>query len=181
MKGLVYLALNRMIEDKYGLGEWEDLLVECRPLSNGIYITAEDYSDDELFKMLDFLSKKLNISEPELQRKFGQYLFSYFSKRYPQVYEGRNFKSSLMTLDQIFNRETRKIISGPKTFGFRFEEVSNSTVKIFFASKYGVIHIERGVIEEMAKYFNESYTIDFFETKDNGQVFDEIKIEIRRG
>lgn len=159
MKGLVFIAYNRMIEDKYGLVIWENILEICEPSSKGIYTASDDYSETELVCMNRYLAKLINKDEKEIYYEFGKYLFQYFSRRYPQLFEGRNLKSTIAVIDQIINRDFKKMYPDMDAPKFNYEEVSDFQSRLIFESEFDLTNLTLGVIEGMASYYKEKYSI----------------------
>ena len=50
MKGAIFIALNEMIEELHGLDTWFNISDQAGV--EGIYTSTDNYSDDELFKIV---------------------------------------------------------------------------------------------------------------------------------
>lgn len=176
MKGLVFIAYNRMIEDKYGLIIWENILEMCEPTSKGIYTASDNYPQTELVSMNRYLSKLVEREEKDIYFEFGMYLLQYFCRRYPHLFEGRNLKSTISVVDQIINRDFKKMypdIIAPK---FNCEEVTEFQSRLIFESEHDLTDLTLGVIEGMANHYKEKYSIHTDTHKKNGVYLNVINI-----
>ena len=85
MKGIIFSALNQVVEEKFGLEMWESLLEEIQPDSDGIYLSGEGYPDEELFAFvgdcgktflpayLPIVERRRNLEYGEKERQFQLY------------------------------------------------------------------------------------------------------------
>lgn len=76
MQGSIFTAFSDMIIDKMGMRQWNELIKQRRPESQGYYTRGEQYADSELINMLLLLSDKTGLSVESLVESFGQYLFT---------------------------------------------------------------------------------------------------------
>lgn len=159
MKGLVFIAYSRMIEERYGLVVWENILEMCEPTSKGIYTASDNYPITELISMNRYLSRLVERNEKDIYLDFGKYLFQYFCRRYPHLFEGRNLKSTISVVEQIINRDFKKMYPDINAPRFNYEEISEFQSRLIFESEFDLTDLTLGVIEGMACHYKEKYSI----------------------
>ena len=93
MKGVVYTLFNRMIEERFGLPAWEQLLERAQLRSGGIYTAGAVYDDAELFALVRELEQVSGVEQAELVRTFGEYLIGAFGRFHPEMFTGSDTKS----------------------------------------------------------------------------------------
>ncbi|MBL8828955.1 MAG: heme NO-binding domain-containing protein, partial [Planctomycetaceae bacterium] len=80
MKGVVFTTLNDLVEDRFGLATWDELLE--RSGSSGVYTSAGTYPDQELFTLVGGLSELLQVDADKLVRTFGEFMFNKLAAHY---------------------------------------------------------------------------------------------------
>lgn len=99
MDGIVFTALNEMVERTFGLEAWDALLQ--RTGQSGIYPTASSYPDDGIMELLTALATQQRVPLPDVTRMFAEYLFTTFQKGdRTKMSEGVSVDEVLMTVDE---------------------------------------------------------------------------------
>ena len=75
MKGVIFTHLQEMIESQQGFQVWNAILERCDLPSEGVFVSTEQYPDEELFSIVDELSAVSGLSVNDLLGAFGEYLF----------------------------------------------------------------------------------------------------------
>ena len=75
MKGVVFDILRDMIEEKFGLEGWNQLLEKAG--SHGMYLSSESYDDSEMVALLGAASEMTGQDIPTLLRTFGEFMVTF--------------------------------------------------------------------------------------------------------
>lgn len=160
MKGAIYIVLNDMIENQFGLEVWEELLAEVQPESKGIYTSTKDYHEKEIVDFIVAISKKLDISVEDVQRKYGQYLFSELNKKYPQFTQiNAQFFPFLHSIHDIIHKEVEKLYTQPSLPEIICTTVDAHHLQMRYQSPRKMCHLAEGLILGAADFFEEKAEI----------------------
>ena len=160
MKGIIFIALNEVIEDNFGLTVWDEVLQEVQPESEGIYISAESYSDQELFALVGALSTKLAIPVPTLIATFGEALFPKLAHKFPVFLEKQpSLKHFLMTIHDVIHVEVKKLFTEPNLPTIEYIDPGNDGLTMIYRSKRKLCHLSEGLIKGAANEFKTSVSI----------------------
>ncbi len=169
MQGSIYTAFSDMIIEKMGMQQWNELLEQSSPKSEGIYTSGEQYEDSELINMVQLLSNKSGITINELTEQFGHYLFKKLYEQSPvDISKIDNLKSFLLAIHNLIHVEVKRV--HPKAYlpTFEYETVDNNTLIMYYSSKRKLCYVSIGLIFGAAEEFNEKITIEHPECMHNG-------------
>ncbi|MFT4862213.1 MAG: putative hydrocarbon binding protein [Pseudohongiellaceae bacterium] len=161
MKGVVFDILNEMVEEKFGFQAWESIL-ELANL-DGIYVTTETYSDEELFKLVAAAETVSGIPANELVREFGKYMLPSFVKSHPVFFEGKHsLRDFLLTVDRVIHVEVRKLYpdAGLPKFDYGNEPEDSKKLTMIYQSPRKLCALSEGLIDGAAVYFGEGYSLE---------------------
>lgn len=161
MKGFIFVAYSRMIEEQYGLDVWKNIIEMCEPRSKGIYLASQEYPQNEFVCMHRYLSRLVGDSEDNIYFSFGKYLFNYFNRRYPHFLEGKDHQYALLIVDQILQRN----LHSHDGSSVLYELVSDVQARLVLMSDNNLKELTLGIIEGVSCYYKERYLIDV-ETKE---------------
>jgi predicted hydrocarbon binding protein len=169
MQGSIYTAFSDMIIEKMGMEQWNELLEQTSPQSQGIYTSGEQYADSELINMVQALSVKTGIGVEQLIEQFGRYLFKRLYDTSPiDISTLDNLKSFLLAIDELIHVEVKRL--HPKAYlpTFEYEEIGNSILVMYYSSKRKLCYASIGLIFGAADQFNEKITIEHPECMHHG-------------
>jgi len=109
MKGIVYTLFSQLVEEKFGIEVWDEILDDVKPESEGVYTSTDSYDNQELFALVGALSKKTGVDVPDLVRAFGQFSLGEFARRYPVFFENTNAKAFLKSIHDVIHVEVKKL------------------------------------------------------------------------
>jgi len=161
MQGSIYTAFSDMIIDQMGMEQWNELIEQTNPPSQGVYTSGEQYLDSELINMVQALSIKTGIDAETLIEKFGRYLFKILYNTSPvDISEIDNLKTFLLAIDDLIHVEVKRL--HPKAYlpTFEYEIVDENTLVMYYSSKRKLCHASVGLIFGAAEQFNEIITIE---------------------
>jgi hypothetical protein len=151
MKGTIFVALEELIQDKFGIDKWNLILKESNLDSKGVFTSGEIYPDKELVSILKKMQAILNKKSDHLLMVFGFYLSQYFYRKYPELYINQSFESFLISVNSVIHTEIKKlnIQTNPPTIILEKE-----THKIFYKSNRNLCPLAFGLIKGSASIFN---------------------------
>lgn len=145
MKGVIFNILEDCVAQAFGPEAWEDLLDDAS--ASGAYTSLGNYSDDELAALVSAAAKKLDKSEGEVLRWFGDSAMPVLKDRYPALFanyaSSRNF---VLAVNTIIHPEVRKLYSGAQCPHFHFQEKPDGAVTMGYSSSRKLCDLAHGFI-----------------------------------
>ncbi len=169
MQGSIYTAFSDMIIEQMGMEQWNELIEQTSPPSQGVYTSGEQYQDSELINMVQALSTKTGIATELLIEKFGRYLFNKLYDTSPiDISRLDNLKSFLLAIDNLIHVEVKRL--HPKAYlpTFEYETIDENTLIMYYSSKRKLCHASIGLIFGAAEKFNEKISIEHPECMHQG-------------
>jgi len=161
VKGVVFIILNEMIEEKHGIEAWEDILSEVNPESEGIYVATESYSDEELMQLVLTISSKLDLPTSKITSLFGHHLFGELNRRYPM------FAKRTMTLfefldsiENVIHQEVRKLYMDASLPTLSCTIHSETEMTLTYKSPRKLCFLAEGLIHGAAEHYEEQIVLD---------------------
>ena len=160
MKGAVFIALNEMIENQYGIEVWEELLDEVNPQCGGVYTSVEDYPDEEIVAFVLAISAKLNLDTSLVTRIFGTHLFGELNSKYPVFTQtSENLFSFLESVENVIHKEVRKLFESANLPSID-TKISDNYLDLTYSSPRKLCYLAEGLIFGAADYYSEKIQID---------------------
>ena len=160
MKGIVFTIFNRMIEEKFGLGTWDEMINETHPKSHGIYTSGDTYEAQELFSFVKYLSEKTQSHSNNLVFYFGEYMLSQLAKKYPTFFKDKSFKEFLMSIDKTIHVEVRKIYPDANLPQFNYEDNGEKDFVLLYNSPSKLCSLAEGLIHGASKVYSVNYLLN---------------------
>jgi len=158
MKGIVFIALNQMIEEKIGISTWEQLL-DLTGIE-GIYTSFESYPDEEIMALVVKLSEIAEIPINDLVSSFGEYLFTILASKYPIFIESEHtFFGFLISIDSVIHKEVKKLYDSPNLPTIACKEIDKSTLLMRYQSPRKLCLLAEGLIRGAAQHYNVKYQL----------------------
>ncbi|QQR79798.1 MAG: heme NO-binding domain-containing protein [Deltaproteobacteria bacterium] len=158
MKGVIFSIFNEMIEEKFGLELWDRMIEETKPVSKGIYTSAQSYHESELFSYVGLLSKETGISVEDLVRTFGHFTLIKLSKLYPDFLV-KDFKEFLKTIDSVIHAEVKKIYPDAGLPSFTYEDPAPNQLVMIYKSPRKLCHLAEGLIAGAAEHYQTKHKL----------------------
>ena len=158
MKGVIFTFLADMVEDKFGLEAWDSILQETN--LHGIYVSAESYDDEQLFRLVEAASAKTGIHANDLIRLFGQYSFGEFQKMHPDFCNPSfSLIQFLLSVDNVIHVEVKKLHPDAILPSFKYNEINDKELSMFYNSPRKLCMLAEGLIEGAAEFYNTEYKL----------------------
>lgn len=156
MKGIMFNVFSTLVEEKFGLDVWDDLLDRVNPESGGAYTSADTYADAEMVSLVVALSEMTGIEVNDLLRVYGEYALEPLTKVYPDsVKPGTTLKEFLKSVHGIIHVEVKKLYSDVTLPVFEYEEPTPDQLVMIYRSKRKMPAVAEGLIDGAAKLFAE--------------------------
>lgn len=160
MKGVVFIALNDMVEKRFGIDTWESILAQVAPECQGVYTSTEEYPDEDIIKFVSVISETLALPSSEITQTFGHYLFGELNRKYTL------FSASCSTLfdflgsiETVIHKEVKKLYINPNlpTLGCTVTDERNLLMR--YHSPRKLCYLAEGLILGAAKHYDEPVVI----------------------
>lgn len=159
MKGIVFDLLRDMVEDNYGLEGWNTVLEKAG--SDGMYLSPENYSDQEMMSLVLAASDVTGIDTDDLLRTFGNFMAKEFYQRFPSFFDScDNVIDFLLSVDRIVHVEVMKLYPDANLPSFAYEESESNKLTMIYRSDRMLCHLAEGLIQGSAAHYKKSIHID---------------------
>ncbi|VUD46985.1 hypothetical protein TDB9533_00934 [Thalassocella blandensis] len=160
MKGAVFIALNDMIERDYGIDVWERVLADVTPESQGIYVSAESYADQELADLVAAISQQLDLPQDQVLRTFGEYLFGALNAKFP-IFTNihQHIFSFLVSIQGVIHKEVNKLYHDASLPKISCNLIEKNVLDMHYSSPRKLCYLAEGLIYGAAKEFNSEISI----------------------
>ncbi len=155
MKGIVFTLLGKLVEEKWDLATWQELLDETQPASRGAYTSAASYPDQELFDLVGALSRRTGLTADALVRAFGKFTLPQLARLYPDFFtaKGMDAKKFLQSVDGFIHVEVRKLYPDAGLPTFQYEDPAPDRLVMVYRSERKLCRFAEGLIDGTADYF----------------------------
>jgi hypothetical protein len=169
MKGIVFTEFLELVGRKYGI-EMMDLIIDASDLPSGAAYTAVGtYDHNEMLTLVRNLSKATCVPVAELLKTYGEHLFTRFSVRYPQFFEG--VTSSFEFLDSIgahIHLEVKKLYPDAQLPSIQVHWLTEDRINLIYSSSRPLAAFAEGMMRGAVAYFEEEIAIREIDAADDG-------------
>jgi predicted hydrocarbon binding protein len=155
MIGLIFTSLADMIEDRYGLMMWNEIVREAAIPDYGAYTAGQVYPDEQIVKLVTVIGAKLNLGLDDVLKTFGQHVFSYLAGSYPDISNHfTNAKDMLMHVDDYIHKEIA--FYHPQEVGlpmFKCIDTGDKSLTMLYRSPRRLCFLAEGVIQGVASHY----------------------------
>lgn len=159
MKGIIFQALEELVEEHFGLELWDEMITTTNPVSGGIYVASGTYDDQELMDYVELLTKKMGKPSTEVIQFFGVFLFKKLVESYPQPLDNVSLREFLLKIDSVVHIEVKKLYPHAHVPQFVCEEVGNNIIVMHYHSKKKLFALAHGLILGAAQYFQTTVAV----------------------
>lgn len=154
MKGIVFNMLSDLVEDRFGMDVWDDLIEATAPASRGIYTSVELYPDEELLAYVGAISKHTGAAPADVVRMFGDYMLGRFADIHPEFFEGHTIKSFLKSVHDVIHVEVEKLHPDVVLPSFTYEDPADDALIMNYHSPRELCHLAEGLIKGCGRHFD---------------------------
>lgn len=169
MKGIIFTEFMDLVEEKFGLETLDNVLLETG--DSGVYTAVGSYDHRNLVKLIVQLSKTTGIPPEELQRVFGQSVFSNLYNSLPSNSSLQSCKSSfqfIRLVEDYIHVEVKKLYSEANPPKFDFISETEGEMVFDYHSARCMSHVCFGLLEGCAEFYGEQLAINMSNVSDDG-------------
>lgn len=160
MHGIILYGLKKFVVDTYDESAWQAVR-ERADVEGGLYIPVTTYPDEDVFELIGAASELTGESPEDLQYAFGRYIVPKLVETYG-VHVDRDWTG----LDLVENVEKyihqalrAKKIADFAPPGIGAERLDERRVLVTYGSDRQLCHVARGILDGVADYYEEPWTI----------------------
>ncbi len=154
MKGMVFTLLGELVEERFGIEVWDELIDLTEPESDGAYVSTDTYPDEELLAYVTAMSKKFNVPANDLVFAFGEYMLGRFENIHPEFFRGHDLKSFLKSVHGLIHVEVKKLHPDAVLPSFDYEDPADDSLVMLYRSPRRICPLAEGLISGAAKHFD---------------------------
>jgi len=161
MKGIIFTEFIELIEEKFGLEVLDQVLIMSQ--DEGIYTSVGSYDHKQLVKLIINLSKKTSIPAEELQRVFGQSIFSHLLASLPSsasLVQSSDTFQFIRHVEDYIHIEVKKLYSDAQPPKFSFISETETEMVMDYHSARCMSQVCLGLLQGCAAYFGETIQVD---------------------
>ncbi len=160
MKGVIFIALNDMVEQHHGIAVWETILARVNPESGGVYTATDDYPDEEIVAFVKVICETLKLPSSAVTQRFGHYLFGELNRKYPMFSESSpNLFAFLESIEGVIHKEVKKLYDSPNLPTINCQLEAPHQLVMRYASPRKQCYLAEGLILGAAAHYRENVTL----------------------
>lgn len=160
MKGIVFNIFSDLVNDTFGLEQWDQLIEMTQPKSGAVYTSVEVYPDSELMAYVAALSDITGAAPADLVRTFGKYMMHKFKLMHPEFLQDQTAKSFLASVHDVIHVEVKKLHQDTILPQFEYEDTGDAnTLIMIYSSERKLCHLAEGLIEGVSEVFAQSIVL----------------------
>ncbi|MCG8436359.1 MAG: heme NO-binding domain-containing protein [Gammaproteobacteria bacterium] len=179
MKGVVFTTFNKMIEEKFGMDVWDELIEKTQPESGGVYTSSDTYPDEELYAYIGELSKMTGAEVPDLIRTFGGYKMQQLHAAYPDFFKDKSIKEFLKSVHGYIHVEVKKLYPKALLPDFEYEDPAPDELIMIYRSERKLCVLAEGLIGGASEVFKTAIDINHAKCMHRGD--DHCRLELKIG
>ena len=162
MKGTVVATWMKTCRKLYGDSVVDSAMKLVGWNARKIFSPTENIDDEQIKNIIDIISKKQNISTPDLWRNIGKDNLAAFHKDFPAFFQTENVYSFLKSLFDIHVVMTKKFV-GAKPPLVGIEPISSREAIFTYNSQRALFDYFLGLLDGTCEYFDEKIKIEQME------------------
>ncbi len=156
MKGVFFVELLKMAEDRLGEAQVDIILNNLRLPSGGAYTTVQRFPREEYERLLKALARALGETRAQLSYRFGRWMFCYFASLHPDfVAQHTSTYSLLSDLEEKVHAQIRKLDDQADIPQMEVEKRSGHEYILLYRSTRKMIDFCQGSLEASLDHFRE--------------------------
>ncbi len=169
MKGVVFVELLEMLEERFGLEVSDRIITDAELPNGGAYTSVGTYPHEEAVRILIATQRATDIPIPELLRVFGHHLFKVFYSGYPQFFKGIEHPFGLLSkVDDYIHIEVLKLYPDAKLPKFE-HEVNDNVMQLTYTSPREMSSLALGLIEATRDHYGTDIQVETANLDKTGQ------------
>lgn len=155
MLGLIFTSLGEMVESRFGIAFWNQIIRETEMPDDGAFTLGESYPDERMVKLVMALSKKLEVSPENLLREFGEFVVSALITHYPELVNRFSHpKELLMHVDDYIHKEISFYHPNQAEVPtFTCVDKGENSLEMYYRSPRKLCFLAEGIIQGIGQHF----------------------------
>ncbi|SPF81831.1 heme NO-binding domain-containing protein [Pseudoprimorskyibacter insulae] len=160
MKGSIFLELLEMAEANFGEETVDRILDSAELESRGAYTSVGTYSCKELVTLVTAFSDHSGIAPNELQRLFGHWMMTFFTKRYGVFFEDKHSAFDILeAIEGEIHVEVRKLYPEAELPSFSTQRIGGEQLELVYTSPRPLAPFCKGLIEGCLEIYDQKASI----------------------
>ena len=177
MYGIINVAIQDFAVENYGPEKWE-AIKEQSGVDVDYSLTDSPYNDTIAYNVAKAASKEMNLDIEDVLNDLGESIIPTTNKKFNSFIDSRGdtLRDYLINLPNFHNRIAMIYpeLTPPQ---FRVSHLGNSSMHVHYFSKTkGITAFIKGYLKGLVSMFNESATVEFLQSRDNGNPQEIFKI-----
>lgn len=161
MKGVIFTEFIEMMEDLMGLEFTNKVIEDARLENDGAYTAIGTYSHQDMFKLMQSLSKYAGSSQEKLFRSYGEYLFYRIGDTYAkELAESPCAFSFIDKLEAIIKMEELKLNPKAKVSLLSASQKDKNTLEVLYSSNRKMGDLIEGILAGCIGHYPEVINIE---------------------
>ena len=160
MKGSLAISLRSMIQERYGVDTWREIMRHAGIPGQTIFMAVGDIDDASYFELVEATRRVMKWSKQEVWEHVADYwVCNYTQKVYGRHYEGiDDARSFLLHMDEVHRLVTKatKNAAPPR---FEFHEEEDRSLVVRYRSPRGMFEYFIALVRSVARYYGEAAEI----------------------
>ncbi|WP_157964673.1 heme NO-binding domain-containing protein [Algibacillus agarilyticus] len=160
MKGIVFNVLQEFVEQNVSYIAWDNAISTLSLPSNGVYISADNYNDEELFSLVGYFCEHLTLEPSVLVRQFGEFLFASLIEMAPaEAQNATDLRTFLNMVEHLIHVEVLKLYHDANLPSFDYPKANDNELIMIYRSPRKLCFLSEGLILSAAKHFKEQVKV----------------------
>ncbi len=150
-----------MVQARFGLETLDHILTAPQLASGGAYTAVGTYDSGEMVSLVRELARVSGIPAPDLERAFGEYLFSRFPHSYPYLFEQRTDAFGMLEqIDNYIHVEVRKLYADAELPRVMCKRIDADTLRVTYVSQRPFGDVAEGLMRGCIAYHDEAVHVE---------------------
>lgn len=159
MKGIVFTEFSEMVEQKFGLETLDNIITKSG--ASGSYTSIGTYPHSEMVNLVVALSEETSTPIGSLLEAFGSYLFSSFTRMYPQFFQDINDPFDFLeNVENYIHSEVLKIYPRAQLPSIDAIRENEQSMRLVYKSDRRMSDLAVGLVKGCLKHFGEDADIE---------------------
>lgn len=161
MKGLVFTTFYDFCEERLGEEGLEDVIDAANLPHAGGYTSVGTYPFSEMAALVTAYVQRTGNSMPEVMRQFGEYCFSCWVKKFPDLFRDRDLFDVLGSIDDFHESEVRRLYPDAELPSFKITHQDHDHILLDYVSCKPLADLAEGVIRGAGRHLGCPVNVSF--------------------
>ncbi len=177
MKGIIFTEFLELVEQKFGFDMVDEIIEMADLPTGGEYTAVGSYDHQEIVGLVMALSEKSGLSPSQLQKVYGNHLFSRFPVLYPELFvkSADDALGFLEGVETYVHVEVKKLYPEAELPTFETHRPKPDELVMIYSSKRHFSDLAEGLIEGCIEHFGGGFQIERAEIEDGDKTRFHIK------